>query len=146
METIILDLRSDYQRTFKKWFGVIVVMDILVGIIFMLTSVIPINYFLVLSMVLLLGQVIANWYSMKPVKVIFDDKGIVGSVSPRKTISLMWDQITRIEVHMFAMDIQTKDGRTEHIDLSEITYEQQKSIKPRIIELARSKGINVQAV
>jgi len=46
---------------------------------------------------------------------------------------------------MFALDIQTKDGRTEHIDLSEITYEQQKSIKPQIIELAKSKGVHVQA-
>jgi len=145
MKTIVLDLRSDYQRTFKKWFGVIVVIYILVDSLFMLISIVPVNYFLMLSMVLLLGQVIANWYSMKPVKVIFDDKGITGSVSPRKAISLTWDQIARIEIHMFAMDIQTKDGRTEHIDLSEITYEQQKSIKPRIIELARSKGINIQA-
>jgi hypothetical protein len=145
MDTIILDLRPDYPHTFAKWFGVIVLVYILVSIILMFTLVTPVNLFLIISMVLLLAQVISNWYNMKSVKVIFDANGISGLVSPRQAISLAWNQINRIELHMFSMDIQTKDDRTEHIDLSLITYEQQKLIKPRIIELAKSKGINVQA-
>jgi len=144
METIILDLRSSYGLTFKKWFCAIAIIFITAYIICILSSVISADILIILLMVIILGQVIVNLYTLKPVKVTFDDKSIAGLVSPWKAISLTWNQIARIEVRMFAMDIQTKDGRTEHIDLGEINYEQQKSVKPQIIELAKSKGITVR--
>jgi len=145
METIMLDLRPEYGRTFIKRLGVVIIVFVIAGIVLMLASVMPVNYYLLISMFFLIVQGIGNWYWLKPVKMLFDEKGITGSISPRKAISLTWDQISKIEVHTFAMDIQARDGRTEHIDLSGINYEQQKSIKPRIIELAKSKGINVVA-
>ena len=145
MESIILDLRPDYPRKFVKWFGLIVVVYVLVGIVLMLTLVTPVNLFLIISMILLLTQVIVNWYNMKSVKVTFDENGVSGLLSPRKFISLTWNQINQIDVHLFAIDILTKENRTEHIDLSLTTYKQQHLIKPKIIELAKSKGINVQA-
>ena len=146
MDTIDLNLRPGYSRAFQKWFSIIVILYALIVVILMLTSVIPMNIYLALSAAVLLAQVIFNWDNIKAVNVKFDDNGIFGSVNPHKTISLRWDQVDKIEVHIFAIDIQTKDNRIEHIDLGQINFEQQKIIKPKIIELSKSKGINIQIV
>jgi hypothetical protein len=113
--------------------------------VLILTSVIPGSLPLIFTAILLLGQVAANWSNTRQLRVTFDASGVTGEIRPRTRIAIAWDQIAQIDVHMFALDIRTKHGRTEHIDLSEITYEQQKSIKPRIIELAKSNGIEIRA-
>jgi len=145
MDSITLDLRPGYPRTFHKWFGVIVIVYSLTVAALMLTSVIRENLPLIFTTILLLGQVVANWPNTRPLRVTFDASGISGQIGHRKGIAIGWEQIAWIDVHMFAMDIRAKDGHTDHIDLGEITYEQQKTIKPRIVDLAKSKGIEVRA-
>ncbi|MBN1397908.1 MAG: hypothetical protein JXA06_07745 [Bacteroidetes bacterium] len=144
MEPIILNLRPVQWPTFKRCFITVVILFIITSIILMSFSIIPVDLFYITTIILLTGQAVINWQSMKFVELVFDEKGITGMVNPGKKISLQWEQIAGIDIRTLAMDIKTRDGQTEHIDLGEISYEQHKSVKPRIIDLAVTKGIDVK--
>jgi hypothetical protein len=96
------------------------------------------------ALVINLLQAIVNWYYSKPLLLTFDEHGISGKVKSKKDIAIPWNTISSIEFKMFAMNVRTKDGKEEEIDLSHITYEDHKKGKPQIIEIAKSKGIAVQ--
>jgi hypothetical protein len=82
----------------------------------------------------------------RPKLATFDDNGLMWSVKNRRNLSLAWNQIAYIEASTLNFYIHTKDMGQFTIDLGNLTYEQHKTFKPQIIDLARSKGVDVRMI
>jgi hypothetical protein len=95
--------------------------------------------------IFLFGGIFYNLlFSTKP--IIFDENGVEGPVGGKPGVRIGWSEISRIEETMFSLTIVTTAGDSRTIDLSGITYAQHKELKPKIIQLAISKGIEVRTV
>lgn len=82
----------------------------------------------------------------KPKLATFDDNGMSWRVTRRKTVSLPWNQIAYIEASILLFRIHTKDGNQFELDLGGLTYDEHSNLKPKVVELARAKGIEVKNV
>ncbi len=81
-----------------------------------------------------------------PPKVfMFDNDGFEGPLGRPDNIRLRWTDVTHIKEQMFTLTLFTKSGTEREIYLGNITFKQRKQIKPKIIDLARSKGIEIRA-
>jgi hypothetical protein len=76
----------------------------------------------------------------------FDDNGLMWSVKNRRNLSLAWNQIAYIEASTLHFYVHPNDSGQFTIDLGNLTYEQHKTLKPQIIDLARSKGVDVRMI
>lgn len=100
----------------------------------------------VLAGVLLILQAIVNWRNHRPLLSTWDDAGIHGMVGIGKRISVRWDEVSEIEASAYILRIHLKDRSTIEIDFSRLTYRQHSELKPKVLELAQSKGVRVRAV
>ena len=78
----------------------------------------------------------------------FDERAIEVPESPYRTqriTRIEWQDIARIEMKKFSFDIHTKAGGVHRVDLSSISFPQHNAIRPRILELAASKGIDARS-
>jgi hypothetical protein len=82
----------------------------------------------------------------RPSVYAFGDEGIEGPVGTPKSRLIKWSDIAFFETKRFSFAIVTSSGDRIQLDLSNITYDQHKQIKPRIVELVKSKGVDVRAV
>ncbi len=82
----------------------------------------------------------------KPKLATFDDNGISWRATRRRTVSLAWNQIAYIEAHNLLLRIHTKDGNQFEMDIGGLTFEEHSKLKPKVVELARGKGIEVRIV
>lgn len=89
------------------------------------------------------GVIYLRFY--KPKIVIFDEKGIAGRLSRRQTVDIRWDEISRLEMKMFEIDVYLDSGKMITINLNNCTYRQHHELKPKIIEWAQSKNIAVDS-
>lgn len=144
MQSLSLNLRSEVNHTSRKWFLIIVILFVVVMVTMMWYSNTTMKISLAIMLVMNLVQAFVNYYTSKPLLLTFDEQGIQGKAKPKKDITILWNTILSIEFKMFSMNVRTKDGKEEEIDLSHITYEDHKKVKPQIVELAKSKGIAVQ--
>jgi hypothetical protein len=83
---------------------------------------------------------------VRPKSATFDDKGISRRLGWRRSVSLTWDQIAYMEATIFTFRIHAKDGKQFELDLGGLTFEEHSKLKPKVIELARGKGIEVKSV
>jgi hypothetical protein len=82
----------------------------------------------------------------KPKLSIFDGNGMSWRVTRRRAVTLTWNQIAYIEASILLFRIHTKDGNQFELDLGGLTFEEHSKLKPKIIELAKAKGIEVKSV
>jgi len=82
----------------------------------------------------------------KPKLATFDDNGMSWRVTRRRTVTLSWNQIAYIEESIFLFRIHAKDGNQFDLDLGGLTFEEHSKLKPKVVELARAKGIEVRGV
>jgi hypothetical protein len=82
----------------------------------------------------------------RPKLASFDENGLLWRVKNRRDLLLAWSQIAYIEASMLNFHIHTKDSRHFTVDLGNLTYEQHQTLKPQIIDLARSKGVEVRMI
>ena len=85
------------------------------------------------------------WILYKPKIVTFDENGIDGKIQRGTVLHLRWEELTQLEVSMHQITLFTKSGQKYTIDLSNITFREHKELKPQILELAKSKQIEVVA-
>ncbi|GEM_PF-2804224 len=85
------------------------------------------------------------WKIYKPKAVTFDDSGIRGRIGLGKNLKLQWNEVSSVEVAMYTISILPTKGKHCVIDLSNITYQKHQEVKPKIAELAKSKGVEVIA-
>jgi hypothetical protein len=76
---------------------------------------------------------------------LFTDEGIEGPMDSQQKRKFTWEEIVSVELKMYSMKILLKDGRSNKLNLSNLTFEQHNHIKPKIEELIISKGIAVTA-
>ncbi|MBI3586407.1 MAG: hypothetical protein HY088_04685 [Ignavibacteriales bacterium] len=81
----------------------------------------------------------------KPKLFTFDEDGFEGPIGRSDSTRLHWGDISHIEAKMFTLKIFPKSGGERNIYLGNITFNQHKQIKPKILELAQSKGVEVRA-
>lgn len=80
-----------------------------------------------------------------PPKVFtFDDDGLEGPIGQPDNIRFRWTDISHIEAKMFMLTVFTKTGTERKIYLGNITFQQHKHMKPKILELAKSKGVDIR--
>jgi hypothetical protein len=91
--------------------------------------------------VALLAAIIVLPRLTKEYSIRIDDQGIRGRTGYSTLIDLHWEDLALAEIKMFALILRTKGGGTIHIDLGELTYDQHKLVKPRLIDIFRSKGL-----
>ena len=82
---------------------------------------------------------------VRPKSATFDDKGISWRVGRRRSVSLTWDQIASIDASILTFRIHAKDGKQFELDLGGLTFEEHSKLKPKVLELARGKGIEVKS-
>lgn len=76
---------------------------------------------------------------------LFTDEGIEGPMNSRQKSKLKWEEIISVELTMFSLKILLKDGNSKKLNLSNLTFEQHKNIKPKVEELIKLKGVAVIA-
>lgn len=81
----------------------------------------------------------------KPRVFTFDDNGIAGPISRRESIALSWQDIEYIKPTIFSLHICKKDGQRFKLNLGNLTFQQHKTEKQQILELAKSKGVSVRS-
>ena len=142
MTSILLEL----EQLNKSWFGRGWMM--LIGIVNVLQSFFHQNelrYFDLAFGVFLIVAGLYYWKLYQPRAVTFDDIGISGKLKLGTTINLKWEDVSKMESSLYLIFLFTKAGEIHAIDLTNLTFQQHKEIKPKIIELAKSKGIDVVA-
>jgi hypothetical protein len=95
--------------------------------------------------VLLIAGGFYFWKLYKPKIVTFDDTGIEGKIGLQTNIGIEWSKVSKLEVSLYSISILTNTGEKHVIDASNITFQQHQEIKPKILELAKSKGVEVIA-
>ena len=73
--------------------------------------------------------------------ITLDDRGIRGRISYSNEIDLLWENLALAEIKMYALILKTKAGETIHIDLANLTYDQHKHIKPKLIDILGARGL-----
>lgn len=76
---------------------------------------------------------------------LFTSEGIEGPKDSNNSVKIGWSEISLVEMKMYSMRIFLKGGKTYKLNLSNLTFEQHKNIKPKIEELIKAKGIEVNA-
>lgn len=142
MKSILLELEPSNKSAFSRgWM-------MLVGIVNVLQSFFQQNELRYIDLAFGIVLMVGGFYYWKLYEfktVAFDEVGIKGKLRFRTTIDIKWDDVSRFELAIYAISLITKSGQKYEIDLSNITYQQHKEIKPQIVELAKSKGIEVEA-
>ncbi len=73
--------------------------------------------------------------------ITLDDRGIRGRISYSDEIDLPWKDLAVAEIKMYALILKTTGGATIYIDLGNLTYDQHKHVKPKLIDILGSKGL-----
>ena len=145
MQRLSVNLRPESFARFNRYF---IPSAIVFGIAAIIIAVGSQEHHLWISVVtgaLIVVQAVVNWWSSRPIVSTWDDAGIHGHIGVRKRILVGWNQVSRIDANTFSMKLYMKDDNVIHIDLSSMTYTQHKELIPRLIEMARSKGVEVRA-
>jgi hypothetical protein len=145
MQPLSVNLRPESFLRFNRYF---IPSAIVFGIAAIIIAVGSQEHHVWISVVtgaLIVVQAVLNWWSSRPIVSTWDDAGIHGEIGLRKSISVVWSQVSRIDANMFALTLCMKDERAIHVDLSSMTYAQHKELIPRLLEIARSKGVEVRA-
>lgn len=140
MANIILELEPQNKSLlFRGWM-------ILIGIINILQSFYHQNelrYFDLTFGVILIAGGFYYWKLYQSKAVIFDEIGIKGKIKRGMVIELQWNEVSKLEASLFAILMHTKSGQKYELDLSNITFQQHKDVKPKILELAKSKNVEI---
>jgi hypothetical protein len=146
MNTITLDLRAESLHRFNRFFVPSAVVFACASIVLAFKDGSHGKWLTLITGVLIVVQAIIAWRSHKPLTTYWDTAGIRGSVAPGKAIAIAWSEVSAVDAGMFVLVIHLKNQTTVPVDLSQITYKQHKEIKPLILELARTKGVEVRTV
>ncbi|MDZ7370511.1 MAG: hypothetical protein ONB12_04990 [candidate division KSB1 bacterium] len=145
MASVQVNLRSEGFRKFDWFF---LPLGLIVGAAMIILAVRHwerTGWISVLAGVLLIVQAMVNWRNHRPLRSTWDDTGIRGMVGPGKRISVRWDEVKEIEASPYVFRIHLKDRSSIEIDFSQLTHRQYCELKPRLLELAQSKGVRVRA-
>jgi hypothetical protein len=82
----------------------------------------------------------------RPRSFTFDEHGFAGPEGRPWKKQYQWNEISRIEEQMFLWTFITKSGRRRTMNLGNLTFEQHRVVKPKILDLARSQGVEVRTV
>ena len=146
MEKFSIDLQPEPAKPINRFiqrslFG-------LVGVSNIVQAILSDNNFRYISMLFGLGAIVFaigyRWF-YKPKLFSFDDNGIEGPISTSKNILHKWENIAKIEVGLFNLRIYAKSGELSNVYLGNLTFQHLREIKTKIFDLAKSKGIEVQA-
>jgi hypothetical protein len=144
MEPITFNLRPEPLRAFNKFFIPSAIVFGIASIILAFKEANHIRWITLLAGLVIIVQAIVNWHTQKPVTITWDDSGFRGSIAPGKLIAIQWGEVSAIDARMFALEIHLRNKTTVHVDLSQTTYQQHKEIKPLVLDLARTKGVDVR--
>jgi len=127
-----------------KWFRL---SQIALGILFMVQGLATMGklswfspFIFCYGVVLVVAFLIGPRFS-RSCTITLDDRGIRGRISYSREIDLVWEDLMHADIMMFALVFKTKGGETIHIDLANLTYDQHKHIKPKLIEILGAKGL-----
>lgn len=121
----------------------------ILGISFLAQAMLAQNAFRYVMLVLALTWILIalNYPRLFKAKAMtFDDSGITWSRTKPRSLRVTWDQIAYMEASTLEFRIRTKDLKVLTINLGNLTYEQHKTVKPQIIDLARSNGVDVRMI
>jgi hypothetical protein len=144
MQPLILNLRPESFQRFNKFFVPSAIVVALANIILAFHDQNHVNWFSVIAGLAIIIQAVVRWHTVKSMSSTWDDWGIRGRIAPGQPVSIPWKDIASIDAGMFALDLHLTNQSTIHVDLSFATYQQHRDLKPRIVELARSKGTEVK--
>jgi|WetSurMetagenome_2_1015567.scaffolds.fasta_scaffold1197167_1 hypothetical protein len=145
MEQITLDLQPDpaspRARVIQRMlFGLLGVMNLVQGVLTE-NSFRYINY---IFGVLLIVFVLNYRRIYKPNVYTFDEEGFEGPIGRSDNKRFRWTDVASLVAKLFTLKIFMKSGREVNIYLGNITFHQHKQIKPKILELAQSNGVEVR--
>lgn len=145
METLTLNLRPESFTRFNRYFIPSAIVFGIVSIIVAVGEKEHRGWIGAASGALIVIPSVVNWRSNRPIVSTWDDNGIHGDIGNGGDTSLGWDDIVSIDATTFTLLLHTKDANTISIDLASVTYAQHRELIPRLLEAARSKGVEVRA-
>ena len=142
MPNIILELEPQTKASLSRaWMIPVGIANLAQG--FLMQS--EWRYFNIGFGILLIAGGFYYWKLYKPKIVIFDEIGVEGKIKSGTILELKWEELSRLEATIYEIILHTKTGQKYVIDLSNLTFQQHKEIKPKIFELAKLKQIEVVA-
>jgi hypothetical protein len=141
MEDLTVPLNQKVSQWFVRIQIVLAIMFILQGLAYSGKSFWWFPYFSISYGVILLAVMLAYPRFHREYFVKIDEQGIRGRTGFTKQIDLSWEHLAHADIMMFALILKTKAGETIHIDLGDLTYDQHRLVKPRLVEIFRSKGL-----
>ena len=142
MTSIILELEQHTKTSISRAWAIPVGMANMVQGFLMQSEG---RYFNIVFGALLITAGFYYWLLYKPKTVSFDENGIEGKIKRGTVLHLRWEELSKLEGSMYEITLYTKAGQKYVIDLSNITFREHKELKPQILELAKSKQIEVVA-
>ena len=135
---------SKKDRAMFRW------IQLTLGCLFLAQSVFSENQILWFALLqggyglgLIVAMIFFPWF-LKPRVLRFHERGLEARISRGRPLVLDWKEIVSIDASTFRFVIMTKDDRIIPIDLGWLSYEQHQTVKPRFLECARSKGVEVR--
>jgi len=145
MEPLVLNLRPEsFSRKFDVFYAPSAGIVGLAMIVLAILDKHRLGWITMVAGATMIIQAIVTWRGHKAVATTWDSSGIRGDVSHGKTIAIRWNEIADITASTYALDIHLHDHTTVIVDLSQATYQQHKELKPRLLDLARTNGVDVR--
>ena len=145
MEQITLDLQPDpaspRARLIQRMlFGLLGVINLVQGVL----NENSFRYFNLIFGVLVIVFALNYRRIYKPNVYTFDEEGVEGPIGRSDNKKFRWTDVSYLVAKMFTLKIFMKSGIEYNIYLGNITFQQHKQIKPKILELAQSNGVEVR--
>ncbi len=147
MDEIILSL--DPQGTSSRGIRIQAILFGLVGLSNLVQAFFSDNKFRLVNLIggaVFVSYAIVYPIILRPKVATFNEDGVMLDLKRRSNLVLAWNQIAYIEASTLHFHIHTKNSEKFTIDLGNLTYAQHKTLKPRIIDLAHSHGVDVRVI
>lgn len=146
MEKITIDLQPQPATSSRRiiqriLFG-------LIGVFSLVQGILQNNSFMYFNIVFGVGIIIfALFYRRiyRPKVFTFDENFIEGPIGSSKNKKVNWADVSQLDAKIFTLKLFMKSGEESKIYLGNITFQELREIKPRILEFAKSKGVEVRA-
>ena len=145
MEELDLDIQPEFSNPNRS-----ITHRILTGLLGGLNIILGFGIQSDLRFISLGGGIVAIAYALfyhriyKSSVYSFTEQGIQGPLTSRRVRTIPWGDISHVASSMFQMVVSTKAGSQYTINLENLTFRQHQELKPKVLELVKSKGIEVR--
>jgi hypothetical protein len=81
----------------------------------------------------------------KPKVFTFSEDNIIGPIGKSKRTKIDWSEISKIDISLFSISLFLRTDEKINMYIGNLTFQELRRIKSLVMELAKAKGVEVQA-